>query len=157
MIVRETPPAGREVSVSLLELPSLGWTVVLDAPGGTIAAAPAPLRLIDAQGLAAQVVSSRAGDAEPDRIGLANLLRRTSHLATDLVRLSRLELPRVVEKPVVVSPSYAKRMPHTADHFAIEDWMRAIALALLMDAGRFASLYTQRIVEPACFTPVGAL
>ncbi|MDX2087301.1 MAG: acetate--CoA ligase family protein [Kofleriaceae bacterium] len=96
VIVRETPPAGREVMVSLIELPSLGWTVVLDAPGGALAAAPAPLRLIDAQRLAAQVVSSRAGDAEPDRIGLANLLRRASHLAVDVTRLARLELPRVV-------------------------------------------------------------
>ena len=96
VIVRETPPAGREVTVSLLELPSLGWTVVLDAPGGAIAAAPAPLRLVDAQALAAQVVSSRAGDAEPDRIGLANLLRRASHLIVDVGRLRKLELPRVV-------------------------------------------------------------
>src|SRR5690606_22507802 len=96
VIVRETPPAGREVTVSLVELPSLGWTVVLDAPGGALAAAPAPLRLVDAQALAAQVVSSRARDAEPARIGLANLLRRVSHLAIDVPRLQRIELPRVV-------------------------------------------------------------
>jgi len=98
VIVRETPPRGREVTVSLLELPSLGWTVVLDAPGAPqIAAAPAPLRLIDAQALARQVVASRAGDPEPDRAGLANLLRRVSHLVVDLDgRISRLDLPRVV-------------------------------------------------------------
>lgn len=97
VIVRETPPAGREVSVSLRELPSLGWTVILDAPGVGQAAAPAPLRLTDAQALAAQVVASRAGDPEPDRVGLANLLRRVSHLAVDLGdRLARLDLPRVV-------------------------------------------------------------
>jgi hypothetical protein len=96
VIVRETPPAGREVMVSLVELPSLGWTVVLDAPGSTLAAAPAPLRLVDAQSLAAQVVSSRSGDAEPDRVGLANLLRRASHLVVDVSRVRRLELPRVV-------------------------------------------------------------
>jgi len=99
VIIRETPPAGRELAVSLLQLPSLGWTVVLDAPGGggTIAAAPAPLRLIDAQTLAAQVAASRAGDPDPDRSGLANLLRRASHLAVDLGdRLVRLDLPRVV-------------------------------------------------------------
>jgi hypothetical protein len=41
-------------------------------------------------------VSSRAGDAEPDRIGLANLLRRASHLIVDVGRLRKLELPRVV-------------------------------------------------------------
>jgi hypothetical protein len=98
VIVRETPPPGRELSVALMVLPSLGWTVVLDAPGGGhIAAAPAPLRLIDAQALAAQVAASRAGEPDPDRAGLANLLRRASHLAVDLGhRLVRLELPRVI-------------------------------------------------------------
>ncbi|HEX2690931.1 MAG TPA: acetate--CoA ligase family protein [Kofleriaceae bacterium] len=98
VIIRETPPAGRDLSVSFLELPSLGWTVVL-APGagGQLAAAPAPLRLIDAQSLAAQVAASRAGDPAPDRSGLADLLRRASHLVVDLGdRLARLELPRVV-------------------------------------------------------------
>jgi hypothetical protein len=98
VIVRETPPEGRELAASLLRLPALGWTVVLDAPGGApIAAAPAPLRLIDAQALAAQVASSRAGDPEPDRSGLANLLRRASHLVVDLdARLAGLELTRIV-------------------------------------------------------------
>jgi hypothetical protein len=71
---------------------------VLDAPGAPqIAAAPAPLRLLDAQRLAAAIVATRAGDPEPDRAGLANLLRRASHLVVDLGdRLSKLELPRVV-------------------------------------------------------------
>ena len=98
VIIRETPPPGRELSVTFLELPSLGWTVVLDSAGtGQLAAAPAPLRLIDAQALAAQVAASRAGDPDPDRTGLANLLRRASHLAVDLGdRLARLELPRVI-------------------------------------------------------------
>ncbi len=98
VIVRETPPVGRELAVSFLKLPSLGWTVVLDAPGAAqIAAAPAPLRLVDAQGLAKQVVASRAGDPEPDRTGLANLLRRVSHLVVDLDhRIVRIDLPRVV-------------------------------------------------------------
>jgi hypothetical protein len=97
VIVRETPPAGREIAVTFLELPALGWTVVLDAPGAGQLAAPAPLRLLDAQRLAAQIISSRAGDAEPDRVGLANLLRRASHLAVDLAaRVTRIELPRVI-------------------------------------------------------------
>jgi hypothetical protein len=102
VIVRETPPPGRELSASFLELPSLGWTCVLDTPGGgLLAAAPAPLRLIDAQALAAHVAASRAGDPDPDRTGLANLLRRASHLAVDLAdqlrgRLVRLDLPRVI-------------------------------------------------------------
>ncbi|HMG55736.1 MAG TPA: hypothetical protein VK601_19690, partial [Kofleriaceae bacterium] len=62
-----------------------------------LAAAPAPLRLIDAQVLAGQVAASRAGDPEPDRTGLANLLRRASHLVVDLGdRIARLDLPRVV-------------------------------------------------------------
>jgi hypothetical protein len=98
VIIRETPPHGRELSVAFLELPALGWTCVLDTAGtGQLAAAPAPLRLIDAQALAAQVAASRAGDPDPDRTGLANLLRRASHLAVDLGdRLARLDLPRVV-------------------------------------------------------------
>jgi hypothetical protein len=78
VIIRETPPHGRELSVAFLELPSLGWTVVLDTAGtGQLAAAPAPLRLIDAsrsppgRGLARRRPRS-------DRTGLANLLRRAS-------------------------------------------------------------------------------
>jgi hypothetical protein len=98
VIIRETPPQGRELAVSFLALPQLGWTVVLEAPGGgQPAAAPAPLRLIDAQTLAAHVAASRAGDPDPDRTGLANLLRRASHLAVDLGdRVVRLDLPRIV-------------------------------------------------------------
>ncbi len=98
VIVRETPPPGREISVTLVDLPSLGWTVVLDAPGAPqLAAAPAPLRLIDAQALAAHLVASRAGDPELDRAGLADLLRRASHLVVDLDgRVAVLELARIV-------------------------------------------------------------
>jgi len=98
VIVRETPPPGRDVSVQLIELPAVGWTVVLDAPGAPqLAAAPAPLRLVDAEALAAHVVASRASDPEPDRAGLANVLRRASHLVVDLERrLASLELPRIV-------------------------------------------------------------
>jgi hypothetical protein len=98
VIVREPPPLGRDLAVSFVKLSSLGWTVVVDAPGAPqIAAAPAPLRVIDAETLAAAVVASRAGDNEPDRRGLANLLRRASHLVVDLdAKLTRLELPRVV-------------------------------------------------------------
>jgi hypothetical protein len=98
VIVREPPPLGRDLSVTFVKLSSLGWTVIVDAPGSPhVAAAPAPLRVIDAETLAATVVASRAGDNEPDRRGLANLLRRASHLVVDLdARISRLELPRVV-------------------------------------------------------------
>jgi hypothetical protein len=94
-IVRETPPSGRDVTVSFVKLPDLGWTVVLDGPH--VAAAPAPLRLIDAQLLAAHVVSSRSGESDLDRAGLANVMRRASHLVVDLdSQLARLDLPRVV-------------------------------------------------------------
>jgi hypothetical protein len=95
VIVRETPPDGRDVTVSFLRLPELGWTVVLE--GVQIAAAPAPLRLVDAQMLAAHVVASRSGEGDLDRAGLANVMRRASHLVVDLdTRLAGLELPRVV-------------------------------------------------------------
>jgi acetyltransferase len=98
VIVRETPPAGRDLSVQLVQLPALGWTVLVEIPGTAhVAAAPAPLRQIDADTLAAMVVATRAGDPDPDRPGLANLLRRASHLVVDLdTRIVRLELPRVV-------------------------------------------------------------
>ena len=95
VIVRETPPAGRDVAVSFIKLPDLGWTVVLE--GAQVAAAPAPLRLVDAQQLAAHVASSRSGEADLDRAGLANVIRRASHLVVDLdAKLAGLELPRVV-------------------------------------------------------------
>jgi hypothetical protein len=98
VIVRETPPLGRDVAVQIVKLPAVGWTVVLDVPGAPqIAAAPAPLRLIDAQTLANVIGSSRAGDPDLDRTGLANLLRRASHLVVDLDdRVQRIELPRIV-------------------------------------------------------------
>lgn len=96
VIVREPPPLGRDIAAQFIRLPSLGWTVVLEI-NGQVVAAPAPLRPVDAAALAAAVVASRAGDAEPDRAGLANLLRRASHLVVDLGdRLERLELPRIV-------------------------------------------------------------
>jgi len=98
VIVREAPPLGREVAVQIVKLPALGWTVVVDAPGAPhVAAAPAPLRVLDAEILASAVVASRAGDPDPDRTGLANLLRRASHLVVDHdERIGKLELPRVV-------------------------------------------------------------
>jgi hypothetical protein len=43
------------------------------------------------------VVATRAGDDEPDRVGLANVLRRASHLAIDQAAVIReLVLARVV-------------------------------------------------------------
>ena len=96
IIVREPPPLGRNLSAQLVDLEDLGWTVVLEI-NGQVVAAPAPLRAIDANVLASAVVASRAADAEPDRAGLAMLLRRASHLVVDLgPKLVRLELPRIV-------------------------------------------------------------
>jgi hypothetical protein len=97
VIVRESPPAGREVAASIAPLGALGWTVVLEGAGLVPVAAPAPLRAADAAALAQVLVASRAGDDEPDRAGLAALLRRASHLAVDLGdRLARLDLARIV-------------------------------------------------------------
>ena len=54
-------------------------------------------RLVDAEMLARAMVASRASDPDPDRTGLANLLRRASHFAIDNDRrIVKLELPRVV-------------------------------------------------------------
>jgi len=98
VIVRESPPLGRDLGVRILKLPAVGWTVVLDVPGAPhVAAAPAPLRLLDAQTLANSIGASRASDPDLDRAGLANLLRRASHLVVDQGdRIKHLELPRVV-------------------------------------------------------------
>ena len=98
VIVRETPPTGREVSASFVRHESLGWTVILEVPGTpTPAAAPAPLTLHDAQDLAAHVPSTRQGDPEPDRVALANILRRASHMVVDLeATIEELELSRIV-------------------------------------------------------------
>jgi hypothetical protein len=98
VIVRETPPVGREVSATFVRRGPLGWTAILDAPGSAApAAAPVPLRLADAMTLAHHLASTRYGDPEPDRVGLADLLRRASHLVADHEdRFERLELGRII-------------------------------------------------------------
>jgi len=99
VIVRETPPAGREVSASFVRIGALGWTVLVEVANQPPIAAPAPLRLVDAISLAAAVTASRAGDPEPDRVALANLLRRTSHLAVDQDAFDRVDLGRIIVAP----------------------------------------------------------
>jgi hypothetical protein len=97
VIVRATPPTGRELRVRIVHLAHLGPTVIVELPGQPPEAAPAPLRAADAAALAAGVVATRAGDDEPDRVGLANVLRRASHLAIDQAAVIReLVLARVV-------------------------------------------------------------
>jgi hypothetical protein len=98
VIVRETPPAGREVRVRIERIGQLGWSVILET-GGTVVpmAGPAPLRLADARLLAAHLPSSRSGDPDPDRVALANLLRRASHLVVDHEdRIERLLMDRIL-------------------------------------------------------------
>jgi hypothetical protein len=81
-IVRETPPVGRELSVDIAQVGPLGPMVVVRIAGRSVPlAAPAPLRPTDAARLAAAVESSRAGEPEPDREALADLLRRASLMA----------------------------------------------------------------------------
>ncbi len=101
VIVRETPPPGRELRAVITRDREVGWVVLVDVPGAPATlAALAPLRLIDAVALAAHLPSTRAGDADPDRAALANVLRRASHLAVDLAdRIARLELGRIVVSP----------------------------------------------------------
>jgi hypothetical protein len=101
VIVRETPPRGRELRARICQLGALEWTVIVDIGGapGPIAA-PAPLRPIDARELARYVEASRVGDPEPDREALAELLRRASHMvvAHQDVFVS-LDLARVIVAP----------------------------------------------------------
>jgi len=96
VIVRETPPAGRELRARVVTLAELGRTVLVDLAGapGPIAA-PAPLRAIDAEELARHVEASRLGDPQPDRAALADLLRRASFLACH-ERIESLDLGRVI-------------------------------------------------------------
>jgi hypothetical protein len=97
VIVREAPSAGREISARIEVLPSVGLTVIVEAAGLPPAAAPAPLRLTDATLLSHHLIATRAGEPDPDRVALANLLRRASHLAADLeARITVLELSRIV-------------------------------------------------------------
>jgi len=97
VIVRETPPAGRELRARVARLGELGLTVILDVVGapGPIAA-PAPLRRIDAEELARHVEASRLGDPQPDRTSLADLLRRASFLVATSERIESLDLCRVI-------------------------------------------------------------
>lgn len=97
VIVRETPPPGRELSARIERVGELGLTVIVDvvgAPGPV--AAPAPLRAIDAQELARHLEASRLGDPQPDRAALADLLQRASFLVASSPRIESLELGRVI-------------------------------------------------------------
>jgi len=96
VIVRETPPAGRELRARVMAMGELGRAVLVDVAGtpGPIAA-PAPLRSTDADELARHVEASRLGDAQPDRAALADLLRRASFLACH-ERIESLDLVRVI-------------------------------------------------------------
>ncbi|HEU5058135.1 MAG TPA: acetate--CoA ligase family protein [Kofleriaceae bacterium] len=97
VIVRETPPAGRELRARIARMGELGLTVILDvvgAPGPV--AAPAPLRQLDAEELARHVEASRLGDPQPDRAALADLLRRASFLVATSERIESLDLARVI-------------------------------------------------------------
>ena len=97
VIVRETPPPGRELRARVARMGELGLTVILDvvgAPGPV--AAPAPLRRIDAEELARHVEASRLGDPQPDRGALADLLRRASFLVATSERIESLDLGRVI-------------------------------------------------------------
>jgi hypothetical protein len=97
VIVRETPPVGRELAVTVIRLGPLGLTVVVDIPGTPEPiAAPAPLREVDAAELARSVEATRAGDLEPDRESLAQLLLRAAALVAENARIEKLEMSRVI-------------------------------------------------------------
>ncbi len=101
VIVRVTPPHGRDVAARIEKLPELGWTVVAEIPGaGRPIAAPAPLRRADADEIAAALESTRGGDAPPDRAAFADLLVRASFAAVDReAEVEMLELSRVIVAP----------------------------------------------------------
>jgi acetyltransferase len=98
VIVRESPPPGREVSARIARVGPLGWMTLVDAAGAPgPAAAPAPLRRSDAMELARLVEATRVGDPEPDRSALAEALVRASFLAVDRADvIERLDMHRIV-------------------------------------------------------------
>lgn len=97
VIVRETPPPGREFSIRIEEQGPLGLMAFLYLPAQVHpAAAMAPLRSIDSDSMARSVVASRASDTDPDWDALSDLLRLASHLVADNDRILQLELPRVI-------------------------------------------------------------
>ncbi|HUQ07794.1 MAG TPA: acetate--CoA ligase family protein [Kofleriaceae bacterium] len=115
VIVRESAPSGREVAATIAPMGALGWTVIVEIAGHGPVAAPAPLRVADASALAQALVATRAGEQEPDRTALANVLRRASHLAVDHAeRISKLELGVIVvgtksERTIVVDAATVLR------------------------------------------------
>lgn len=97
MIVRETPPEGRELRARFERLDALGWTAVVEVPGAPPAAAPAPLHPLDARELARAVEPRRAAERPRDRDALAELLARASHACADNDAVfERLDLPRII-------------------------------------------------------------
>ncbi|MCG8421146.1 MAG: acetate--CoA ligase family protein [Proteobacteria bacterium] len=101
VIVRATPPRGREVYARITRVGHLGWIVhaVIEGAPEPIAA-PAPLQLIDADSIARRVEASRATDPEPDRQALADILIRASHLVvhhSDVIEA--LYLHRIIVTP----------------------------------------------------------
>ncbi|WP_428261623.1 acetate--CoA ligase family protein [Haliangium sp.] len=101
VIVRETPPEGRELSAHIVRVGPLGWTLIME--GASLpepVAAPAPLGRVDGIALAAQVRASRAGDPAPDRDALIDTLARAAALAVanqDVIEA--LYLYRVIVTP----------------------------------------------------------
>ncbi len=97
VIVREKPTPGRHLSVTAMNTEDLGPFVVLRVPGyGSPIASPAPLRSLEALRLAQVVASSRTGEAEPDRAGLSDLLRRLSYLISKSDSVDSIELSRII-------------------------------------------------------------
>lgn len=113
-IVRETPPRGRELSARVERHPDLGPMVVVDLPGEPAPlAATSPLSPVDAERIAEAVVATRAGEREPDRASLADLLRRASALHTAHEQIATLALPRIVagERDAVVIDAWTELAP----------------------------------------------
>ena len=101
VIVRATPPRGREVRASIARVGPLGWMMNVEIDGApTPMAAPAPLRLVDADAIASRVEATRASDPEPDRQALIDILIRASHLVvhhSDVIEA--LYLHRIIVTP----------------------------------------------------------
>lgn len=109
VIVRATPPRGREVRVQITRIGPLGWMMNVEIEGApSPMAAPAPLRRVDAEAIASRVEATRASDPEPDRQALIDILVRASHLVvhhSDVIEA--LYLHRIIVTPATETTQVA--------------------------------------------------
>ncbi len=111
VIVRQRPPAGRELSVKIAVDEALGAMMVVRVAGHRDPlAAVSPLTQFDADRLSRSLCATRVDDPEPAKDEVAHILSRASFLHRDVESMRTLALPRVVagEREAVVVDAWAE-------------------------------------------------